>query len=95
MGAGDKFMIEPKPYQAAFPTNTQVRIADLDFLSEFSKSWQYHHKLQEDQFAYASRLATVVEVGFYHGGDPVYKLANVPGLWLEQCLRCADLNSDK
>ena len=26
-------------------------------------------------------------VAFYHGGDPLYKLAGIPGLWHEQCLR--------
>ena len=25
----------------------------------------------------------------YHGGDPVYKLEGIPGLWLEQCAWCA------
>ena len=49
-------------------------------------SWRYHHKLQPEQLAYAERGTTVEEVGFYHGGDPVYKLAGIPGLWLEQCL---------
>jgi hypothetical protein len=26
------------------------------------------------------------EVGFYHGGDVLYTLDGIPGLWHEQCL---------
>lgn len=80
-------MREPIPYKEAFPEGTAVRIADHAFLEQFMKTWKYHHKLQADQLAYADRVATVEKVGFYHGGDPVYNLSNVPGLWLEQCLR--------
>lgn len=32
-----------------------------------------------------SRL--VEEVGFYHGGDELYKLSQVPGVWHQQCLK--------
>ena len=35
---------------------------------------------------YADRVATVEGVGFYHGGDPLYKLESIPWLWPEQCL---------
>ncbi len=38
---------------------------------------------------YAERLTTIEGVGFYHGGDPVYTLAGIPGQWLEQCLERA------
>jgi hypothetical protein len=48
--------------------------------------WRYHHRLDPGQLAYEDRVTTVEEVGFYQGGDPVYKLADVLGLWLEQCL---------
>jgi hypothetical protein len=60
---------------------------DRAFLEGFRASWKYHHKLQPEQLDYAGRITTVEEVGFYHGGDPVYKLAGVPEIWLEQCLR--------
>jgi len=59
-------------------------------LDEFKATWQYHHKLRPEQLPFADAVAAVAEVGFYHGGDPVYRLAGVPGLWLEQCLRRAD-----
>jgi hypothetical protein len=80
-------MREPVPYREAFPEGTKVRIADRAFLDEFKKTWKYHHKLQTEQLGYAECVTTVKKVGFYHGGDPVYELADIPGLWLEQCLR--------
>ena len=83
-------MVEPTPYKEAFPVGTEVRVADRGFLEEFQAAWEYHHKLRPEQLAYAGHQATVVEVGFYHGGDPVYTLSGVPGLWLEQCLRPAN-----
>lgn len=82
-----KKVTEPTPYREAFPTGTEVRIADEAFLRYFTATWKYHHRLQPEQLPYADRVTKVEEVAFYHGGDPVYKLAGVPGLWLEQCLR--------
>jgi len=79
---------EPSPYKEAFPEGTRVRVADQAFLELFMREWKYHHKLRREQLAYADREATVKGVAFYHGGDPVYTL-DIPGLWLEQCLRPA------
>jgi hypothetical protein len=49
------------------------------------ESWRYHHKLQG-----TARVCRTINKGggswLYHGGDPVYKLEGIPGLWLEQCL---------
>jgi hypothetical protein len=83
-------MSERIPYKEAFPVGTRVRIANPEFLEDFRRSWRYDHKLQEEQLAYADQVTTVRAVGFYHGGDPVYQLADVPGSWLEQCLRPAE-----
>jgi hypothetical protein len=82
-------MTEPSPYKEAYPAGTEVRIADRRFLVHFMETWQYHHKLSTDQLEYADRLTVVEDVAFYHGGDPVYKLRQIPGSWLEQCLRPA------
>ena len=30
-----------------------------------------------------------MRVGFYHGGDALYELEGVPGVWHEVCLRKA------
>lgn len=82
-------MSEPIPYKEAFPQGTRVRVADLAFLQQFIREWKYHHKLRPEQLPYADHEAVVKEVGFYHGGDPIYTLEGVPGLWLEPCLRVA------
>ena len=79
--------MEPKPYHEAFPAGTTVRIADRASLGTFMETWKYHHNLQPNQLAYADRTAKVKAVGAYHGGDMVYTLENIPGVWLEWCLR--------
>jgi hypothetical protein len=38
---------------------------------------------------YAGVAATVKEVSVYHGGDQLYVLENVPGIWNEPCLESA------
>ena len=80
---------EPVPYKEAFPAGPTVRVADRPFLELFMKEWKYHHKLTSGQLAYADRETKVKGVAFYHGGDPVYTLDDIPGLWLEPCLRPA------
>ena len=74
-------------YKEAYPAGTEVRIADRGFLEHFMRTWQYHHKLKPEQLEYADRVTTVDTVSFYHGGDRLYELADVPGIWHEECLR--------
>jgi hypothetical protein len=31
------------------------------------------------------RAAKVKSIGYYHGGDVLYQLEGVPGIWQEQC----------
>jgi hypothetical protein len=69
-----------------FPKGSKARVADRATLENFLATWKYHHKLRPDQLEYADQVATVASVGFYHGGDPVYELEGLPGLWLDQCL---------
>lgn len=78
---------DPVPYREAYPQGTKVRIADREFLEDFQREWKYHHKLQPEQLKYAQREAIVEAVNFYHGGDPLYTLDGISGLWHEQCLR--------
>jgi hypothetical protein len=74
------------PYREEFPAGTSVKIADRVALEAFSRSWNLHNPLRPDQLPYAGRTATVARVGFYHGGDELYELQGVPGVWHEVCL---------
>ncbi len=76
-----------QPYVAAFEVGSTVRIAELKFLVDFRDRWKYHHPLEPEQLNYAGQVARVKSVGFYHGGDPLYVLSDVPGVWHEECLR--------
>jgi hypothetical protein len=75
-----------KPYQETFPAGSQVRLADRPVLERFLTTWKFHNPLKSEQLAFAGKVAKIVKVGFYHGGDPLYVLDEVPGVWHEQCL---------
>lgn len=75
-----------EPYKEAFPTGSQVRVADRPVLEQFLKTWKFHNPLEAEQLAFAGKSAKVAKVGFYHGGDPLYVLDGIPGIWHEQCL---------
>lgn len=74
---------------AEFEVGSQVRIADRTFLEEFLEAGQYHNELEPEQLEYADRTATVRSVNFFHGGDEIYELEGIPGVWHEECLRAA------
>jgi len=74
---------------AEFEVGSEVRIADRAFLEEFLEAGQYHNELEPEQLEYAERTAKVVSVTFFHGGDEIYKLEGIPGVWHEECLRPA------
>ena len=76
----------PQPYKAHFAEGESVRIKDRRALVEFAEQWKYHDPLVAEQLEFANEVTTVAEVGFYHGGDPLYKLVGVPGIWHEECL---------
>jgi hypothetical protein len=82
-------MTQPIPYEARFRVGTRVRIADLMELAQFQADWKHHNPLQPEQLEHAGVIATVRELSYYHGGDVLYTLENVPGVWHEQCLRAA------
>jgi hypothetical protein len=75
-----------KPYQEEHAKGSRVRIASRPVLEQFLRDWKYHNKLQAQQLNYADHLAEVESVGFYHGGDELYKLKGIPGVWHPQCL---------
>jgi hypothetical protein len=77
-------------YEPEYPEGTLVVVADRQALERFMSEWNYHNKLQPEQIPFAGHQARVTNVNFYHGGDELYVLDGVPGIWHEQCLRAAD-----
>ena len=80
------------PYNSAFSTGAPVRIGDRATLEKFMRSWRPHNPLSPEQLAFADKPARVAQVGYYHGGDVLYTLEDVPGVWHEVCLREATLD---
>lgn len=74
------------PYNLEFPVGSRVQIASKEVLEDFLKSWKYHNKLQPEQIGYSGQTARVKNAGVYHGGDELYELDGIPGIWHEQCL---------
>jgi hypothetical protein len=72
-----------------FEVGSQVHIADRDFLEDFLEAGQYHNELEPEQLEYAGRVAKVKEVTFFTGGDEIYSLEGIPGVWHEECLSAA------
>jgi hypothetical protein len=72
-------------YVPEFPQGTRVRIASGELLEGFRPNWRFHNPLLTDQLAFAG-VAVVDSVAFYHGGDELYQLRDIPGLWHEACL---------
>lgn len=65
---------------------TVVRVVDRPLLEEFYRTWRYHHKLTPEQLEFAGSSGRVASIGVYHGGDMLYTLENIPGIWHESCL---------
>jgi hypothetical protein len=84
-------MTSDRPFYglAKFSDGTRVRIPDRAVLEEFLRTWEYHHKLEPEQLEYAGGVAQVAEIFMYHGGDIMYKLVDVPGLWHQHLLEAA------
>lgn len=75
------------PYNPEFLNGDRVRIIDREALEKFYREWKYHNKLTPEQLDYAGKIAVVEPGGgTYHGGDELYKLKGIPGIWHEQCL---------
>jgi hypothetical protein len=78
------------PYKADFPIGTRVKIADRAELEHFLHEWKHHNPLQVEQLAFAGRAGTITDLGYYHGGDELYQLEGIPGVWHECCLHLVD-----
>ena len=72
-----------------FQVGSEVRIADRTFLESFLEAGQYHNELEPEQLDFAGRVAKVKEVTLFHGGDEIYALEGIPGVWHEECLSAA------
>lgn len=74
------------PYNEEYPVGSRVRIVNKAKLEIFRKNWKYHHPLEEHQLRHSGETSFVQEVRFYHGGDELYVLEGIPGIWHEVCL---------
>jgi hypothetical protein len=66
-----------------------VQVVPIEALEEFQRTWRYHHALQDEQLRFGGSFTTVAQVGYYHGGDVLYTLQDIPGIWHERCLIAA------
>ncbi len=73
-------------YNPEFPKGTRVQVVSCEALAAFMREWRFHNPLEPAQLNYAGHIAAVQEVGFYHGGDELYQLEDIPGAWHEACL---------
>jgi hypothetical protein len=74
---------------AEFEVGSTVKIADRPFLEDFLEAGQYHNELEPEQLEFAGRTAKVKQVDFFTGGDEIYTLEGIPGVWHEECLSAA------
>ena len=77
------------PYKAEYPVGSKVAIKNKNELETFKREWKYHNPIRQEQLCFANTIATVEEIGFYFGGDELYKLEGIPGVWHECCLELA------
>ena len=73
-------------YHEKYSVGSRVRIAARAKLEDFHTRWRYHNKLTREQIDFADAVAEVAVVTFYHGGDVLYELKLVCGIWHEECL---------
>jgi hypothetical protein len=73
-------------YDADFPIGTFVRVADRSTLELFMATWKWHHPLESSQLEFAGKEGEVTWLGFYHGGEELYQIEGIPGIWPGQCL---------
>jgi hypothetical protein len=77
------------PYNPEFLVGTWVRVADRETLEKFMAEWKWHNPLEPSQLQFAGQRAQVERAMVYHGGDELYQLKGIPGIWHEACLEAA------
>jgi hypothetical protein len=76
---------------AKYKAGTLIRVKPRAQLEAYLRpQWKYHHPLQTEQLDYAGRTAPVAKTFMYHGGNMLYELSGIPGIWHEACLDAAD-----
>lgn len=82
------------PYQEEFSVGSIVRVAERPVLENFLRAWKLHNKSKPEQLDYAGKTGKIKSVGFYHGGEELYQIEGMPGIWHECCLEGITGNSD-
>jgi len=77
------------PMQQEYPSGSLVRVVTRERLEEFMRTWKHHHALRPEQLEFAGKTGKVEFYGFYHGGDELYKIEDISGIWHEKCLELA------
>ena len=79
---GSRLMLRKmSSYKAKHQIGCAIRIKDRVALACFMREWHFHNPLQEPQLDYAGKVAKIKIIDFYHGGDVLYELVDVPGIW--------------
>ena len=74
--------------KAEFEVGSEVRIADRAFSRVFSKPGSTTTSSSPSSSNTPAASAKVKDVTFFHGGDEIYTLEGIPGVWHEECLSC-------
>lgn len=77
-------------YKEEFPVGIKVKVKSREELELFIKEWKWHNPLPIEKLQYAGKIFKVESVGFYFGGNVLYKLEGIEGLWHEQNLLDTD-----
>jgi len=83
--------LSPKPCKEQFPVGTKVQVKDEGSLRQFQERCKSRRPISLEQIETAGQVDVVTNVGFYRGGDVLYKLQRLPGIWHEECLEPAGL----
>jgi hypothetical protein len=73
-------------HPAKYPAGALVRVVSTRDLEGFLHTWKFNHPLRPEQLQYGGQTARVVRSMMYRGGDILYELDGIPGIWHEACV---------
>jgi hypothetical protein len=73
-------------YPAKYSAGTLVRVVSTRELETFLRTWKLNHPLRREQLQYGGQTARVVRSMVYQGGNILYELDGIPGIWHEACV---------